>query len=331
LEINMKNEKQNMRDLILELPRQFQVGFEAAKDIKFSKKFDSLLIAGMGGSALPGNILDMWLKTLKIGLPLNIHRDYGLPEIADERTLVICISNSGDTEETLSAFEEAKKKGMSIAAIASGGKLINLCQKHKIPYAKIPSGYPTRMAQGFLFAALMRILLNCELVREGLGGILELEKNLEPLKFEVQGKKLAKKLKGKIPVIYSSARLKHLARIWKINFNENSKIPSYFNYFPELNHNEISSFENGKNLAVIILRDSNENKKILQRMELTAEMIAKKGNEVYTIDLADKEILSKIFSSLILSNWVSYYLALEYGIDPISVNMQESVKAALQK
>ncbi|MDO8265040.1 MAG: bifunctional phosphoglucose/phosphomannose isomerase [Candidatus Parcubacteria bacterium] len=329
--MEIKTKKFNMRNLILELPTQFKIGFEVAKGIKFNKKFDSILIAGMGGSALPGNILDMWLKAMKIGLPLYIHRDYGLPDIADERTLVICISNSGGTEETVSVFEEAKKKGLSIAVIASGGKLIRLSKKYKVPFALIPSDYPTRLAQGFLFSALMKILLNCELIREGLGGIMELENNLEPAKLESQGKILAKKLKNKIPLIYSSAKLKHLARIWKINFNENSKTPSYFNYFPELNHNEISSFENGKNLAVIILRDVNENKKILERMKLTAKIITKKGNDVYVIDLPDKEILYKIFSSLILSNWASYYLALEYGKDPIKVSLQDEIKNKLQQ
>lgn len=328
----MKIDKSNMRQVILNFPKQFRVGLEAAKNVKVSGKFDAVLICGMGGSALPGDILSMWLEAYKIGLPLYIHRDYGLPYKADEQHLIICISYSGNTEETLTSFEEARRKNLKVAAIASGGKLAKLCLKYKIPLVVIPKGYQPRMALGFQFAALMKILVNCGVIKNGLENISALDKNLQPKKLEAQGKKLAKKLSGKYPVIYASDRLKNLARIWKIKFNENSKIPAFYNYFPELNHNELSGFTaGGEQFSAIILRDIADNPRVLKRMKLTADIIKSKGVNVDIIDIGGKNILYKIFSNLLLADWVSYYLALEYGVDPTPVKIVEEFKKKLSR
>lgn len=324
-------DRSNMRQMILDFPKQFRVGLEAAKNVKVPGKFDAVLICGMGGSALPGDILAMWLQAYKIGLPLCIHRNYGLPYQVDERHLIICISYSGNTEETLSSFEEAWRKKIPLVAISSGGRLAELCQKHKIPFAKIPTGSQPRMALGFQFAALMKILVNCGIIKNGLENISSLEKDLKPQKIKDQGKKLSKKIKGKIPVIYASDRLKSLARIWKIKFNENSKIPAFYNYFPELNHNEITGFENHQEqFSIVILRDRADYPRILRRMELTAQILRKKGLRIDIVDLKGKDILYKIFSNILLADWASYYLALEYGVDPTPVKIIEEFKKKLK-
>ena len=329
-----KIDKSNMRKIILDFPKQFRVGFESAKNVKVPGNFDKVLICGMGGSALPADILKMWLSAYKIALPLEVRRNYGLPHRIDNKYLIICISYSGNTEETLYAFKEALRKKLPLAAITTGGKLAKLCQKYKIPSAVIPAGFQPRMALGFQFTALMKILSNCKIVENNLEDIPTLEKNLEPKKLENQGKKLAKKLKNKIPIIYTSDKLKSLARIWKIKFNENSKTPAFYNYFPELNHNEMIGYEGqpalNTNQRVIILRDPADYPRNLKRMKLTAEILKKKGVGVDIVELKGKDILYKIFSNILLGDWASYYLALEYGIDPTPVKINEEFKKKMK-
>jgi glucose/mannose-6-phosphate isomerase len=320
-----------MRQTILEFPKQFRVGLQAAKNVKVEGKFDALLISGMGGSALPGEILGIWLRSYKIGLPLYINRDYGLPDTVDERSLLVFISYSGNTEEILTTFKEAQKKNLKIVAITSGGKLAKLCQKSKIPFARIPKGFQPRMALGMQFAALVKILVNCGIIKNNLENILGLENKLLPKELELKGKNLAKKLKGKIPVIYASDRLKSLAQIWKIKFNENSKTIALTNYFPELNHNEITGFLNSQGkFQIIILEDPSDHLRILKRMKLTSKILKSKGVIVQTIQIKGKDILDKTFSNLLLADWASYYLALEKRLDPTPVKLQEEFKKRLK-
>ncbi len=325
-----KIDKSNMRQTILDFPKQFQLGLEIAKNVKTSGKFDGIVIASMGGSALPADILNIWMNKYKSKLPLYIHHDYGLPDYINNKHLVICISYSGNTEETLSAFEQARKKKLKIIAITSGGKLVELCKKYRIPYAKIPAGFQPRMALGFQFAALIKVLVKSGLIRDNLKDLSGLEKILKPNSFEIQGQKLAKKLKGRIPVIYSSNRLNSLSRIWKINLNENSKIPAFNNCFPELNHNEIIGFTNPqKKFHLILLQDPTDHPRILKRMKLTTNLIKKKVAGIDIINIKGKDILSKIFSNILLANWTSYWLALEHKIDPTPIKMIEEFKKKL--
>ncbi len=324
----------NMEEIILNFPKQFRIGIEAAKDIRIKNKFKGVIICGMGGSALPGDILEMWLEAYKISLPLYIHRSYGLPYFADKNYLIIAISYSGNAEETLTAFQEAKRKKLSVTVIASGGRLVESCKKNKIPLAKAPSGIVPRMAIGYQFAALIKILVNSGIIRDGLKEVLALEKNLHPQKLKNQGKKLAGKLVRKIPVIYASLARKNLAKIWKINFNETAKIPAFFNYFPELCHNEIAGFGkpiDNKKIQAIILRDRADLPRILKQMEIIKDILRKQRIRVEFIDLIGRDVLEKIFSNIILAFWTTYWLAEEYGVEPTQIKMIEKFKKRLRK
>ncbi len=328
-----KADKSNMRQIILDFPKQFRVGLEAAENIGLKSNFNKVIICGMGGSALPADILKTWLEEEKVGLSLTVHRDYNLPYWVNQKTLVVCISYSGNTEETLSAFKEAQKKNLKIVAITSGGKLSKLCQLYKVPFAKIPSGFPPRMALGFQFAALAKILVNSELLKNNLNNILALEKTLKPALLEEKGKKLAKKLKDKIPLIYASRKFKTLAWIWKIKFNENSKIPAFANYFPEISHNELVGFTKTSRFSffVIILREPIDHSRILKRMKLFAEILKPRKIQVQFLEISGKDKLTKIFKNILLSDWVSYYLALKCQIDPTPVELTEEFKRKLGK
>jgi glucose/mannose-6-phosphate isomerase len=323
-------DKSNMRQVILDSSHQLEKGLNLAENHKVEGVFKNVIVCGIGGSALPVNVLNAIIKS---PVPIYAHRDYGLPEEASGNSLIICISYSGNTEETISALEEAVQKNLKVICIATGGKIEEICKKTSTPLIKIPAGIQPRSATGYIFSALAKILSNSGVIKDITGEISEAAKNLESINssLEKEGKKLAKKLVKKNPVVYASNKFKALARIWKIKFNENSKIPAFHNYFPELNHNEMVGYtglkkSQAKNLFVIVLQDSEDHPRILKRMKLTSNLIKKSGAKVETLNIKDGSPTFKIFSSLMLGDWVSYYLALEYKIDPTPVKIVEEFK-----
>ncbi len=323
-----------MRKIILSFPQQFARGIECAKNIKIDGAFDNIVICGVGGSALPGTLL---LDMVDISIPVFVHRDYDLPKIANEKSLIICISFSGNTEETLSAYEKATAKKYPVIALCTGGKLEELAKQNNLPVVIVPNDcIQPRFGTGYLVSAVIKILDNCEITTNLSQEIFKIAETLKPESFKVQGKILGEKLIDKIPVVYSSNQYKSLARIWKIKFNENSKVLAFWNYFPELNHNEMVGLSTNDKKQItnnkfyfIILRDNQDNPKILKRMEITANLIKESGAEVEIIEMQGVTKIEKIFNALMLSDWISYYLALSYGQDPISVAIVEDFKKRL--
>lgn len=333
-------DKSNMRKIIINFPKQFRIGSSAARKVSLKPEAlpfppENIIICGMGGSALPGDIL-VALRPLNIF----VHRSYGLPPQAGNESLIICISYSGNTEETLSSFSEALNRKLPMVAISTGGKLERLSKKHDIPLAKIPPPLiPPRLALGSIFSALCQTLANQGILSEKITKeALEVGASLRSEKFENQGKKLAKRIFQKIPVIYTSKQFREVGLIWKNSLNETAKILAISNYFPELNHNETVGFwrinemqiENEK-ISVLILRDPKEHPRILKQMEITKEIIEKEGVQVEFIDIKGKNILEKIFSTVILGFWTSYWLALEYKIDPTPVKAIEELKRKMKE
>jgi len=269
-----KIDKSNARQIILDFPRQLEDALKFSKNVKIEGTFDNIIICGLGGSALPGNVLACWLSQSNISAPtIHIHRDYGLPIQIKEGSLIVCISYSGNTEEALSSLEDALMKNLTVACITTGGKMQKICEDNNLPWIKIPTGLQPRMALGYQFIALLRLLSNSGAIPDTADEIIETANLLKAEKLEKEGKKIAQKLKGKIPLVYASNSFKALARIWKIKFNESSKTPAFFNYLPELNHNEMVGFTNipkGAKLHILIIRDKNENPRNSKRMDLLA-------------------------------------------------------------
>lgn len=283
----------------------------------------------MGGSAWPTNMMMDYLKNIDI--PLLIHRNYGLPE-TNKNDLVIVVSYSGNTEEPISSFKEALKRNLKIVAVSNNGKLKKLAEENNIPIVILPSSSQPRYGSGNTFFAILKIISNSGIIKNKEKEILETAKKLKPLALEKKGKSLAKRIKGEIPVIYSPFNFKTLARIWKINFNENSKTMAFWNYFPELNHNEMNGIEhpNGK-FHFIILRDRKDNPRNLKRMEIFSDLAKTKGFKIDFIDLGGKNDLEKIMNSFILSEWTSFYLASEYKENPEKIKLIEDFKIKMGK
>ncbi len=328
-----------MKQIILNSPQQFKIGLERAEGVGFEGNFSNLVLCGVGGSAMPGILIaDAFGDELKI--PLYIHRSYGLPYQANEKSLVICLSFSGNTEETISSFESALQKGLRPVVITTGGKLEQMALEKGLPCCVVPNDcLQPRFGTAYLFAGLIKILINSGLLNQEVENkILSLKENLKPETFEKEGEKLAKKLIGKTPVIYSSDKYKSIARICKIKFNENSKTMAFWNYFPELNHNEMvglttakSKGQKASSFYFLILKDSQDNPKIIKRIELTKELIKEAGCEVESIKMIGANKLEKMFNTLLLFDFASYYLALALGVDPISVPIVENFKKRLVK
>lgn len=336
--VNFSIDKSNLRQVILDSPNQFLKALEFSKDIKIKGKFNQIIICGMGGSALTGDILKTYLAEKKINLSVFICRDYNLPFFADKNTLIFASSYSGNTEETISCFQEAKKKKLNIIGFSKNGRLEKLCRENNIPFVKYPNDGPNfqpRFALGYSFTSFVSVLINQKIIKDCRNEIKNLAKYLFNLNLELEneGKKIAKKLAGKIPLIYSSSKYSEsVARIIKIKFNECSKTQAFYNKFPELNHNEMVGFTKLQgNYYIIILKDPKDHPRNIKRMEITSQLLQKKGIPLLIYQMKGKNILEKIFSTIILGDWISYYLALEYKQDPTPVKMVEDFKKRLGK
>lgn len=332
-------DKSNLRDVIISFPEQFKAGLELAKNIQLKGKFDSVEISGMGGSSLPANILRIYLNETykesyknKKRISIFQNRFYHLPHEAFHNCVNFFASYSGNTEETISAFKEAIKMKLPSIGLATGGELLKLCQENNIPCVILPKGIQPRYATGYFFAAMFQILVNMKMIDDTTDEIIKMASKLkkESEKTEIEGKKLAKKLVGKTPIIYSSTRYKAIAMIWKIKINENAKTPAFYNFFPELNHNEMVGFTlpQGK-FHIITLLEKNDHPQNIKRMKTTAKLLKKKRINTTIIDMNNSNIFNAIFTTLLLGDWTSYYLALAYKQDPTPVDMVESLKKML--
>lgn len=339
-----KIDKQNLYSVIKNIPDQLIEGLEIAKEVKVEGNFKAIEISGMGGSALPGNLLRIYLHDLFHKDPEKNHRFgiyqnrfYSLPPEAFDNCLNIISSYSGGTEETVSSFEEALKNNLPCVGIASGGKVVELCEKNNIPCVSMPPAekiLQPRMATACNFAAVFQVLANSGMVEDKRQ---EFEEAVEKLKensqeLEESGKKIAEDVAGKTPVVYGSTRFKSLAMIWKIMFNENSKTPAFWNFFPELNHNEMVGFTKlqGK-FHLVVLRDKNDDSRNLKRIEITGDVLKNYGVSSTVVDMPEDGMLYRIFATLQIGCWASYYLALKYEIDPTPVDMVEELKEELTK
>lgn len=332
-------DRENLRQVIIDSPKQIAKGLELAKNIKIEGDFKSLEISGMGGSSLPANILRIYLNDLYLKNPeknkrLGIfqNRFYSLPYEAYNNCLNFFSSYSGNTEETISSFKEALKNNLPCVGFTAGGKILEMCQKNNTPYILLPKGIQPRYATGYFFASMLQVLSNIRLVENNSRELENLSEKLTVSMEELEnkGKELAQKLVGKTPVIYASAKFKSLAMTWKIKINENAKTPAFYNFYPELNHNEMVGYTlpQGK-FHIITLLDKKDHPQNIKRMRITANLLKEKGVETTIIEMENDNIFNTIFSTILLGDWVSYYLALAYNQDPTPVDMVEDLKKQL--
>lgn len=322
-----------MEEAIRNFPKQFEwePNIENADRWKPLGKY---LICGMGGSHLQGDVF----QAAYPGFDLSVYQDYGLPNWpADvlKQTLVIVSSYSGNTEETVSGFQEAMQKGYPVAAISTGGKLIDLAKQHGVPYIQMPdTGIQPRSALGFSFKALAKMVGRNDIVEQAAQVGKQLERQAQD--FEKAGKQMAEWLEGAVPVVYASNKNYAIAYNWKIKFNETGKIPAFYNVFPELNHNEMNGFdvsdstrELAEKFHFIFLKDTEDHERVQKRMEVLQNQLMDRKFKVNILALAGDSALAKIFSSLLIADWTALYVARHYNRDPEQVPMIEEFKKSL--
>ena len=294
-------------------------------------KFNNIIVNGLGGSAIGGEILKCLLRD-KIRIPIEVSRDYHLPAYADDNTLVFCISYSGNTEETLNQFVDAVEKECKIISITSGGKLKEWCDKLNIPYVLIPGGYQPRAALPYLFIPLIISLQRFRLIDLK----NEIDETIQTLKKNKTDnlKEITSNLKDSVPIIYASNEYSAVAKRMKTQFNENSKVPAKYDVFPELNHNEIVGYQNenlNKNSYIILLRDKEELEEIKTRIEITKDIIKDKVKGIHEIWAQGSSRLSRMMSLLFIGDVLSYELAVLNGVDPMPVENIDIVKRRLKE
>ncbi len=309
-----------------------------------SIKFDgveNIVLAGMGGSALPGLFFQSWPGVL---LPFEIVRNYSLPSYVGQKTLFICSSYSGNTEETLSALTDAEAKGAQIVVVAAGGKLAERARASGHPLLTVPSGIQPRMCTFYFIAAFTQILAAVNAVDPA--SVNELKQLGEWLKNQTgswhadvpadknPAKALAAELMGKTVIIYSGPLLAPAANKMKIGFNENAKNLAWWNQYPEFNHNEFigwSSHPTDKPFGVVEIRSNLEHERVQKRFVVTERLLSGKRPVPHVIAPIGDTLLQQLFWTSMFGDFVSIYVALLNGLNPTPVDLVEKLKTELNK
>ncbi len=342
-----------MYTIIKEVPQQFEKAIELSKNFKGfadtkAMSYD-LVIIGMGGSAIAGDILrDFFLHSqFKTKLKIHLSREYELPNFIDDKTYVICSSYSGETEETLQAFNEALTKTKRIACIASGGKLLELAKKNKLKYLQIPEGFQPRAALGYSLTAQFYTILNSCLITKTEGkkiiqAFTEAVSKLQPLSDMLSitddtniAYNIAKIQHNSMPLIISSSKFRAVSLRWCGQIQENAKQICYSTVLPEMNHNFVNSFENPKLIinktSIINFMSKLDNERIAHRFAANIELLKDKVDSITDIAHAAEDYLSAILELIYLGDWVSYYLAIIRGVDPTPIPMISKLKSIMSE
>jgi glucose/mannose-6-phosphate isomerase len=326
-----------MRELVDSVPHQIKDALSIGRNagIKpYERSFNSVLIAGLGGSGIGGKIVSQ-LVADDCKLPILTCNDYFLPAFVDDKTLVIACSYSGNTEETLSALDDAKRKGAAIAAVTSGGKLADLAKQNNYPHIIIPGGNPPRSMLAYSLTSLLFLFEGFNLVNEKYTDYLENAASfLESNRSEIMTKaeEIARFFLAKTPVLYADAAYEGLVVRWRQQINENSKMLCWHHVLPEMNHNELVGWAGGHNqLAVLLIRDHNDYKRTSFRMETSKEIFAKYTPHVHEVFAKGENRLAKTIYLSWLGDWVSVLLADLKGVDPTEVKVIDHLKGELSR
>lgn len=322
---------QAYRDIIKGFPDQFTRGLEAARAVEVPRgSLDGVVVLGMGGSALGAELVNAYLDTRP---DLVIHRDYGLPNDLTDKTLVIAVSYSGNTEETLDAVHAALAAKHTVVVLTTGGTLGELAASHKLPWVRLPTGMPPRLSLGVQFAALVALLGQAGVRSPDEEALIEAAAEIaQDREIEVHGREIARSLGRRIPLIYSGAGFAAVARNWKIKFNETGKVQAFWNELPEANHNELNAFtDGGERFHVLLLQDADDHARVRLRLTQTARLAQEQGLGASLIETRGSSRLARLLHTVWLGDWVAFEVANARGFDPAATPLIENLKSGLAK
>ncbi|NHJ01595.1 MAG: bifunctional phosphoglucose/phosphomannose isomerase [Candidatus Heimdallarchaeota archaeon] len=332
-------DSQNMLQMVYNWPELIEEVIKQPFEMEVDEPITNIVICGMGGSAVSGDYLRTLLEET-LPIPITIQRNYDLPAFAKESTLVILISYSGDTEETISCLIDVIKQKTKVVGISSGGTLENYFKEHKLPFFHIQEGYQPRASFPLLFFPLLLILNSINLYHLNKGTLDNLLSLLRQIRDEIdrkvptennRAKQIAQELFNTIPVIWSPYLC--TANRMKCQLNENSKTLAIAEELPELNHNHIVGFENWSQenpFYILVNRFSSEHPNVSQRFVITKEIIEKKVPFI-EIHARGETLLEQLLSCTYIGDYISIYVAILNQQDPNTVDSINYLKKEMEK
>lgn len=335
-----KYDPQNQFKVLMDTYKQIDYAWNNPFDLENIKteNIHSVIVTGLGGSAMSGDLLQNFCIG-EIKIPYSVNRNYFLPEYADEHSLVIVSSYSGNTEETISALNHALKNECQVICISTGGKISQTAKENNIPVVVLPAGLQPRYALGLSFFSLLKIFQTLNLIpvqSKYVEEIRELWKvNGETFSNESNpALSFAEKIVGYTPIIYSAADITSAVGYrFKCQFNENSKLHAFHNVIPELNHNEIIGWESfdedNFHSKLITIFDDSYLPQIKKRFEITSELAAKTGIEVLDLSSNKNHLKVRLMDLIYFTDWITYYVAVLRAFDPTEINNINTLKERL--
>jgi glucose/mannose-6-phosphate isomerase len=325
-----------IKDLIEKFPEQLSDALEIGKHAELhpaSSPIQNVLIAGMGGSGI-GGIMAMELAGGQATVPIVVFDGYDTPAYVGKQSLVIASSYSGDTEETLEAYEKAKARGAKVVSVASGGKLIAKSKEEGIDHILIPGGMPPRSAVGYSLVQILYILnffgiIDQEFKKEVSKASALLMKEKETI--NSIAKSVGEKLINTIPVIYAPHGYEGVAVCMSRQLNENSKMLNWHAVIPEMNHNELVGWAGGnKGISAVFIRNDNDNKRIAKRTDVVKEVVKGHTDNIVEVFSKGESNLERMMYHLYVGAIASIVVAEMKGVDPDEIEIVKHLKKELE-
>lgn len=326
---------ETMEQLIAGFPGDMKKSAERQSGLTFQNlpTFDKVLITGLGGSGIGGTMVSESLAgTSKF--PIAVNKDYAVPTWVDSRTLVVACSYSGNTEETLAATQQAIDQGAHIAAITSGGRLLEMAEQNNWPLVTLPQGYPPRAAFGHSSVALFALMGAIGVADWDQNAFIKAADHLKKHEADVRdlAKGLAEQLDDRIPVIYAAEGNGGLAVRWRQQINENAKMLCWHHVFPEMNHNELVGWAGGDTrMGVVLLRSEDDHPRTAVRLDLSRDLIRKQTDIVLEVHAKGNNRLERMYYLIAVGDWLSFYLSKKRNVDPVEVNVITHLKSELAR
>jgi glucose/mannose-6-phosphate isomerase len=294
----------------------------------------------MGGSAIGGDLARSFLGE-RAPAPIMSCRDYALPRPIARDALVVASSYSGNTAETLAAYDAARAAGSAVVAVTSGGELARRCERDRVPYCVIPGGMPPRSAIGFSLLPMLQILRACGAAAftdaeydEALAVARERCTACAPARADNPAAALARRLHGRTAFVYAApSLLEGVARRWACQINENAKALAHFAFFPELNHNQIVGWETSRDLmantVILSLEDREDHAQTRRHTDIGLSIMGPLAHHVERLETPGGGRLARMLAMMLLGDFASVYLAYLNGVDPTPVAKIDRLKKEL--
>lgn len=324
--------------MISRFPEQLQEALHLSNGFVYHKHSYALrhvLISGLGGSGIGGNFVQE-LVVNECKVPVWVNKGYDAPHWASRHTLAICSSYSGNTEETLSVFEQLASTGAKVVCVTSGGQLLERAQARGLDVAVLPGGWSSpRACLGYSIVAQLGVLLAARLISKRLFGQIGVACQWllrEQADIRSRAEKLAGFLADKLPVLYCADTSEAVALRWRQQINENAKMLCWHHVLPEMNHNELVGWRDAQpRIAAVWLRHRDDHPRTAVRTDIVKEIVEHFAGASIEVYSKGKTPVERRLYLAHLGDWVSFYLAQQRQVDPVEIRVIDYLKAELAK